>query len=390
MPHFTGPPHFDPDPTVGHENDPLDTSPSVDDPFGALAGEGTGGYPTGDDPDLDTGSGGRPDDLADPTDWYEDFLKNFPGWAELVANVPELKGIIETWWETGVDEWDYNAQYNGLLSAIQGSNWWGITEEPLRDYLLLQSSDPATWAKNNEITRQNAMNAASELGLDFAGIFNDPKYRGTKFFEKDYYTFLSQMAEKNDWTLAQIKDRLVRDGLAMDTTPVRGSIKRDMDRIISYGKDMLIDISPSHARTWAHRMGSEGGFFSDAGEFQHGAMGWDDVKDTIQGLASAEWDWLDIDGLAERGLTVADTLSTVKSTIASTLELNPENINLMGIGIDNLTKGEGEGRRFINKNDAESWAKRQSMYQGTDKFRKDVRTLGGGVNQLFGRGGGFV
>jgi hypothetical protein len=135
-------------------------------------------------------------------------------------------------------------------------------------------------------------------------------------------------------------------------------------------------------------MGSTGGFFSDDDEFVHGAMSWEDVKDTIQGLAGAQWDFLDIEGLAERGLTVADTLSTVKSTIASTLELNDEDINLMGMGVENLVKGEGEGRRFINTDDAKNWAKKQSMYQGTDEFRSDVRGLGGAISQIWGHGPG--
>ena len=350
--------------------------------MGTGSPSGRGGMSTG---GFGTGTGST--DVV-TTDWYVEFLQQFPGWANLISHAPELKGIIGDWWNDTATGGDYNSLYNGLRSAVTGSTWWQTTEEPLRDNLLLRSEDPATWAANNETTRQNIISAADTLGVRgvFSNIYSNPKYQGTSFWGTDYFKSLSEEAERNGWTTSQISTRLSQDALALGYTPTRGAIKRDMERISSYAGNMLTDIDPDTTRQWAHRMNSAGGMFDDGGNFLYGSMTWEEVQDAVQGIANTTWGFMDIEDLAGRGLTLSDVFSDVKSTIAGTLELNSEDINLQAMGIENLTKGEGEGRRMINKDDAKNWAKKQSMYQGTDAFRKDVRGLTGAWRQLSGRG----
>ena len=75
-------------------------------------------------------------------DWYRQFLEEFPQWAWLVEDNLEVRDIISEWWNTGgrpaVGEagGDYNSRYNALLAQIKKSDWWRLTEKPLRDSII--------------------------------------------------------------------------------------------------------------------------------------------------------------------------------------------------------------------------------------------------------------
>ena len=136
---------------------------------------------------------------------------------------------------------------------------------------------------------------------------------------------------------------------------------------------MLVHMPKSKAELFANRIaGGEAGAFKDA-------------YDWIENVAGAEWDFIDIHGLAERGLNLRDdVLGTTREDIASILELNIEDVNLLGIGTDDLIVGEGDSRRFWNRQEAESWAKKQSRYQMSDEFRGGVVGLAGAIAGTWG------
>ena len=170
-----------------------------------------------------------------------------------------------------------------------------------------------------------------------------------------------------------------------------------MDKILSYANDMLVNMSENEARKYATYMEATGGFYVDTkpamfqpegGRKWQGAMTWEGVQDHIQGLAKARWGFVDVDDLAERGMTIADTLGDVRETIAHTLQINSRDVNLMGIGFNNLIRGEkvlgDDRRRFMDIQEAEHWAKKQSRYQITDEFRGDIRDLAGSISQAWG------
>ena len=319
--------------------------------------------------------------------WFRDFSATFPGYARLLEADPSLMGVVGTWWQDHADD-DYNDQYNSLLGAIQGSDWFMNNAEPMRDSLILEFTDPAQWEANLGTNE-----------FDFKSIAKQEGYYDYLNTRTDYWGKMSKLAERGNWSEAQIRTRIVQDGLSKPSAPARGQVKRNMDRIQGYANDMLVNMSSEDARKFATYMEATGGFYVDttaAGptmpgvQYFQGAMSWEGVQDHIQGLAKAKWDFVDIDDLAERGMTIADTLSDVRSTIANTLELNSENVNLMGIGPDNLIHGaEGEGaedgRRFMDVQEAEHWAKKQSRYQITDEFRGDIRDLAGSISQAFGQ-----
>jgi hypothetical protein len=345
-----------------------------------------------------SGGMGDDDDNAPVEGWFDEFKQHFPGYARLLEAVPSLMDTVGAWWEDEKDA-DYNQQYNSLLGAIKGSDWYEDHEEPLRDSYILQFTDPAQWEANLETNRFDLKSIAKEEGL-------------YDYFDTQggYWDRLADLSERNSWSKEQIRTRLVQDGLASPTAPVRGNIKRNMDRIKSYAEAMMVGMNDTDARKFATYMEATGGFYETqpAGPgasiktFQ-GSMSWADVQDHIQGLAQNKWGFIDVDDLSERGMTIADTLTEVKAMIAGTLQLNLEDVNLMGLGVDDLVVGEApegadssggrrttgrtlsrDNRRFMDVQEAENWAKRQSRYQMTDGFRGDVNDLAGSIAQAWG------
>ena len=344
------------------------------------------------------------DDVLDPA-WFDEFKKHFPGYARLLEATPSLKKTVGDWWHNEKDS-DYNQQYNSLLGAIKGTTWYEEHEEPMRDSYILQFTDPAQWLANLETNTFDLKSIAKEEGLyDYIDGRGSTQLGFATFWDQ-----LADYAERGAWSEEQIRTRLVQEGLASPTAPVRGNIKRNMDRIKSYAEAMMVGMNDTDARKFATYMEATGGFYQTqtAGPgasiqtFQ-GSMSWTDVQDHIQGLAQNKWGFIDVDDLAERGLTIADTLTEVKAMIAGTLQLNLEDVNLMGLGVDDLVVGGDEegtalsggrrttgrtlsrdNRRFMDVQEAENWAKRQSRYQMTDAFRGDVNDLAGSIAQAWG------
>jgi len=410
--------------TYGEDDIVPGSTRTFNDPWWAIVGPGgmtnwqvfgpggAGGYRTDDQggPDTETSSGGgrrtthrtggmekeeEPFDMA----WFDEFKEHFPGYARLLEAMPSMMKTVGDWWHDEKDS-DYNQQYNSLLGAIKGTDWYKDHEQPMRDSYILQFTDPAQWEANLETNAFDLKSLAKEEGL-------------YDYFDGQggYWDRLSEQAERNAWSEEQIRTRLVQDGLASPTAPVRGNIKRNMDRIKSYAEAMMVGMNDTDARKFATYMEATGGFYqtqagghgnSPTQAFQ-GAMSWSDVQDHIQGLAQNKWGFIDVDDLAERGLTIADTLTEVKAMIAGTLQLNLEDVNLMGLGVDDLVVGGDEegtalsggrrttgrtlsrdNRRFMDVQEAENWAKRQSRYQMTDAFRGDVNDLAGSIAQAWG------
>jgi len=262
----------------------------------------------------------------------------------------------------------------------------------MRDSYVLQFTDPAQWAANLETNTFDIKSFAKEEGLyDYI----DGRSGGPDF--ATFWDELADHAERGAWSEEQIRTRIVQEGLASETAPVRGQIKRNMDKIKSYANSMMVNMSDTDARKFATYMEATGGYYHTvaAGQFGQtrqefqGAMSWSGVQDHIHGLAKNKWGFVDVDDLAERGMTIAETLNEVKEMIAGTLQLNLEDVNLMGIGVDDLIVGEKEGegkdsRRFMDIQEAENWAKRQSRYEMTDGFRGDIRDLAGSIAQAWG------
>jgi hypothetical protein len=323
-------------------------------------------------------------------EWLEEFKKKFPAWAKLLTQFPSLKDSIQSWWESEANHEDpYNDLYNGLMAAVQDSSWWQSHSESMRDAQILKATDPATYEANLVTNSKDAQQISMAMGGWSKFRWNTPS---------EGYTYFDQIAEDAEtygWSAGQIQSRIVRDGMEFETDPSSGKIKQDMDAIEAYARRMVVNIPKSQIRKMAHQLNTTGGMYHDddptterdeSKDMFLPSMTWDSVQDYIQGLAVAEYgDVVDVESIAAKGLAIEDLLGDFRSEIANTLEINPEHVDLLGINRDELIKGDGpDGLYFANRQHGENFAKRQSRYQFTDEFRGDVRSLAGGISQIFG------
>ncbi len=331
--------------------------------------------------------------MADLPNWLKDFLSKFPGWETILNHNPDLYKDVEAWYKTVPDEdkSDYASLYQKLTAVVESSTWWQNTAEPLREYELFRSKDPASFKEQLKITGQDAQQSAFSLGgwtnASFYGL------QGAQY--RDYMGFIAKEKEKNGWSADQLASRISRDAMAIEKTPQQGLIFDTMEDIEGYARAMVVNMPKAKIREFAHRVNSIGGMFADddpstqadeSKTMMFGSMTMQDVKSYINGLAETKFGKVtDVNGLISKGLTISDSLQDFTGEISKFLELDPNRIDLSGFKWDDLVKGtDPDGLRFANAQDGETFAKRQSMYQMSDDFRGSVRSLSGAVAQMFG------
>tara|TARA_B110000014_G_scaffold40085_1_gene26161 strand:+ start:9796 stop:10905 length:1110 start_codon:yes stop_codon:yes gene_type:complete len=343
--------------------------------------------------------------------WLEDFYDEFPAWASIIRNDENLKGIIFDWWNKhgrtmSSDGLPYTDLYDGLMNALKESEWYLTQPEKLRNALILEATDPATYEYN---FNENMRYATDIVGTYFGGEFSP-----------DFYKFLSNEALRNDWTDDRFKREIIgaaRSGKWTKSAPNSGRVKQNHDDIMSYAQDMLVPVG--------------GDAWDLAWKIAEGTRNLNDAKDFVDGLAESRYgQWIDIRGLTNRGMTMADVVAEQKDAIVETLELNPEDVHMWKIPVDDLfvdpsqsplspptipdTKGIDKGleasndqgvqlfsskatkfgevmteegsrtRRLRTADEARTWAKGRDRYQTTRGFRDSIRSLSGAMAQTMG------
>jgi len=344
--------------------------------------------------------------------WMEDFFDEFPMWESIIKNDEELLGLVGEWWEKhgrAQSEMDasYTDMYDGLMNALMGSQWYLTQPESLRNALILEATDPATYRYNHE---ENVRFATDIVDTYFDSTF------GSNFYEQ-----LAKDAQRYNWTDDRFKREVIgaaRSGKWTKTAPTSGRVKQSHDDIMSYAQDMLVPL------------GGDG--WDLAWQIAEGTRNLDDAKDFVDGLAESRYgQWIDIRGLSNRNMTMADVVADQKTAIVETLELDPEDVHMWKIPIDDLfvdpsqspysppsppdTKGIDKGletvgndqgvqlfsnkgtkfgevikeegsrtRRLRTADEAREWAKGRDRYKTTRNFRDSIVSLGGAIAQTWG------
>ena len=300
----------------------------------------------------------------DTSEWWEKIEQLYPGWAKVINSQSGLRESITTFF-AGLDpnEVDWSEMETQLLNLMKSSKWYTTQAQSVRESIILEAEDPATYKYNIRQTKKDIREILfnNDLSLHSAVI-----------------NVFAEEAERYDWDLNQLKEHLVQAGRAGDK-PVRGGIKRTFEDIKSYAQAMLTPIGDGDAWDFAYKI-------------EAGNDSMDNAHDHIQSLATETFDFVNVQELATRGTTISDLLSGAKEQIATTLDLNSNDVRLYDMSLDDLVVGEGDSKRFINRQDAEAWAKKQGRYQMTDAYRGDVRNLASGIANHFGTRafGGYV
>lgn len=291
------------------------------------------------------------------TDWLANFKDEFPGWAWALSGGGDLYSVIENWWQAeDTDLYDYAERYTSLLQGIKGSEWFRETTESVRDSILFEAEDPATYGYNVGVNIGDAKDLARGLGFGF---------------DDDYYEEIGHTAERFNWTADQITHRLINDAYSSGAEIGQGLIQTTVDELSAYAANQLVEVDGSTLLDFAYRI-------------QQGEDTLVDAENFINAASQAQWTFFDVGNAYSNGLTVSDSLASVKTQIASTLEINEDDVDLSAMG-GSLVAGDEGARRFISKTEADGWARKQDAYQGTNQFKDSVHRLGGALARTFGR-----
>ncbi len=289
-------------------------------------------------------------------EWWVTLQQMYPGWAKIIESEPGMQDIVSEFFASLNQETiDWGDVELKLTNLLKSSKWYTEQAQSVRDSILLEMEDPATYKYNIGQNEKDIKQILYNMGLSLT---------------KDQIGVFAERSERYNWDLNQLTEHLVEHARGGEK-PIRGGIKRTFEDIKSYAQSMLYDLGDGDTWNFAYKI-------------QAGNDSMENAEDHIQGLAAETFDFVNVQELASKGLTISDLLSGVKEQIATTLDLNSNDVRLYNMSLDDLVVGEGESKRFINRQETEAWAKKQGRYQMTDAYRGDVRDLAKGVANHFG------
>lgn len=220
----------------------------------------------------------------------EAYVRKTYGYMAGFLDIPEVRQVLLDGARNG---WGSDQLY-GALSA---TTWWKTTSASARQWAQLVSEDPAT-AK-----QQAANNAAS--------ISDIAKQHGLSLTGQQIGDLAVQSAQYG-WSSDQTLDAILKN--VTWSTVGGGSMTADVDKLKADAARYLMPIADSTAQDWALRMAR--GELTEAG-----------VGSILQSQAAARYPWMK--DLIAQGVAPADYMRPVRDTIANTLEVAPDSIDLL-------------------------------------------------------------
>jgi hypothetical protein len=258
------------------------------------------------------------------------------GWSRSVINSsPELKKIFA---QATSDQWTPDR----FVAAVRDTKWFKTHSDTYRQAIILQKSDPATYAQRVAQYANQIYSAAVQMGAHDLSTKQ-----------------LDQMAEQAlwfGWSNDQIKQHL--GGLV---STYKGGYTGDAataaDRYSQMAAQYGVSVSPAVLNNWvrgtvAGGAAGTGGQTTDAG-----------VKQWLIGQASSRYP-----SLADRlksGETLMDIASPYFQSYAQTLEVNPNSISLKDPLIQSALAGK----------DAEGRPSTKTVWQFEQDLRNDPRYM---------------
>ena len=86
-------------------------------------------------------------------DWWAEIKKLYPGWAKIIEGNEGLKAIIVDHFEQFGKEGapaapDWGEMETTLLNLMKNSRWYTTQAKSVRDSIILEAEDPATYKRN--------------------------------------------------------------------------------------------------------------------------------------------------------------------------------------------------------------------------------------------------
>lgn len=277
----------------------------------------------------------------------EDYIReNYPQAAGFL-DIPEIRGKLI---EAARGQWTATK----LQAEIQATTWWRTNGEAARQYFALKGTDPAQ-AK----ALVDAKTAEIDPMFKRLGIVVDPRW-------------FAEQAVKYGWNDAEIRDNVAKhlqvvsgkSGLAQ-----LSDVDQTADALMRMARsEYFVPISRMDAERWAI-------------DIYAGRKTEDTLRDYLANMAEARFP-----GIRDQGFTPGDYMAPIRNIIADTLEMAPEQVDLLDRRWAEVLQHQGtDGKlRPMSLAEAERFARSRPEYQQTKGARAEAASMAETLAKTFG------
>lgn len=282
----------------------------------------------------------------------DQILERYPQLAGFI-NHPELGQMLR---DAAAGQWGPEE----LQGALHKTQWYQTTWADWRRLEVLKTTDPAEYNNQFRQAEYEVKGLMGQLGVDISRNPHMVYALTEKYLQNG----------KDDWFLfSEVGNMLMKDTSLVAGT---GQLEAKRQQFREFASDMLLDFGDNvytkHAvNTWRQVDTDEG------------------IKERMRQDAIKRYEHLG-DGL-KRGLTVRELVSPLTNTVARTLELDPDQIDLLDKkwrNIWNHADPETGKLRMMTTSEAERFARRQAEFETTKTGRDEGTQLASEILKTMG------
>lgn len=281
-----------------------------------------------------------------------DYIAEHYGFMAGFLQIPEIKRVLLA---ASNPEKPWSAAK--LQGAIYKTGWWKKTAEVTRQWIALQSTDPATAKRTLDSTKSQIRKMASQQGVPVADA---------------QLTAWATNVHKFGWTPDQVQAAVGHQFKYNPQKALSGQSALTVDALKAKAGEYLIPISDATINKWGQQV--------LAGEVDLAAF-----ESYAKGQAKSRWP-----GLAEaidRGVTVEQYTDTYRQTIAQELEIDPDTVNLMDAKwskvIDSVDPKTG-GHVAMSLADTQAYVRKQPEWWRTKGAKEQEAGVASYLAKTFG------
>lgn len=279
----------------------------------------------------------------------EELAANY-GWSySFLQSNPELKGIFE---QAVAETW----QPNKFKAAVENTNWWKTTSEPVRQSQILQATDPATFSAQVAAKTFEVRQMANEIGAIVPeGVLNRMGEDSLR---------LDMSPEEMKHTLAQYID-FTKEGT------LGGQAGMAEVRLRQLARANGVNMSNQAIKNYAQWIAMGTATMEEAEQ---------NVRNLAKSMFPAYADQID------SGANMADIANPYMQAASNELEIVPGEVDLFNPlvkqGLNGLTQnGQPHG---MSLTDYQTYLRQQPRWLQTDKARDSVMKVGADVLKQMG------
>lgn len=279
----------------------------------------------------------------------KDRAKELYGYLGWFVDHPEIGPILL---QAAQEGWSQER----LQGALSKTAWWHSTSERSRQWDALKASDYATWERHIDETSTSLRLKASQLGIPISnGRSEQIADKALRFGWNEQELGIALAAEMR-WRPGGVSER--------------GGVGKLMQNVRKIFADAMVPLTQRQEWEWARRIVA-GGADENA------------VTVAANKLAKARFPYLSKE--IDAGVTPGQFFAPYRNVIAQTLELSPDDVNLMDTGWQAvLSFKDGKTIRPMTMSEAQRYARSKPGWLGTKNAWDTTTEAAGNLLEIFG------